>query len=140
MRLSEDAFIHFTPKSTALDVVHEQGHIFLLTDLFLVCEWIMPSERVGLESEQMDMWLCYPPLAAKHLRVGAVDGTVAYIALKTLRLIMSCLVDALEITILKKEVLIVRLGSTSKRDFMLREFQAVIDAAFSRKQSIDRGN
>ena len=74
MRLSEDAFIHFTPKSTAQEVVHQQGHIFLLTDLFLVCEWIIPSERIGLESEQMDMWLCYPPLAAKHLRVAAVEG------------------------------------------------------------------
>ncbi|KLO20261.1 hypothetical protein SCHPADRAFT_934853 [Schizopora paradoxa] len=113
MRLSEDGFIQFTPKSTAQEVIHQRGHIFLLTDLFLVCEWVTPSERISLESEQMDMWLCYPPLAAKHLRVGAID------------------VDALEITILKKEVLIVRFGSSSRRDFILREFQAVIDAASS---------
>lgn len=66
LRRSLDAHIGFTPKSTGQYVEHKQGHLFILSDLFLICEWINPGE--GL-TEGKDMWLCYPPLAGKHLQV-----------------------------------------------------------------------
>lgn len=74
LRCSEDATIHFTPKASGKEFVYERGHVFLLTDLFLVCERMTPEERSQSESDAMDMFLCFPPLAAKHLRVNPYDG------------------------------------------------------------------
>lgn len=71
LRCSEDVHIRFIPNSTGVEVVHKRGHIFLLTDLFLVCERMATED---LADSEANMWLCYPPLAAKHLRVIAVDG------------------------------------------------------------------
>lgn len=59
-----------------MGIIHRQGHVFLLTDLLLVCERMNTEDRVHTESETADMWLCYPPLAAKHLRVSSLDGTL----------------------------------------------------------------
>lgn len=75
LRLSEDAEIHFTPRSTSVGIIHRQGHVFLLTDLLLVCERMTAEDRNHTESETADMWLCYPPLAAKHIRASPLDGT-----------------------------------------------------------------
>ena len=54
--------------------VHSRGHIYLLTDLFLVCERMTEEERQVANSQpdgqDFDMWLLYPPLAGKHLRVS----------------------------------------------------------------------
>lgn len=63
--------IHFTPKSTGEEVIHHGGHIFLLTDLFLVCERMTEAQ---CRNTGQDMWLCYPPLAVKHLRVAPLGG------------------------------------------------------------------
>ncbi|KAH8120387.1 hypothetical protein DFH11DRAFT_59126 [Phellopilus nigrolimitatus] len=110
LRLSEDAAIHFTPKGSGLGVIHRQGHIFLLTDLFLVCERMTPDDRARCESDA-DMWLCYPPLAAKHLRATPVGD------------------DHLEIFILKKETMLLKLDSVAKRDYLLKEFRSTINLA-----------
>lgn len=67
--------IHFTPLATGQEIVFRRAHIFLLTDLFLVCERMSPSqlaERGG--NSKADMWLLYPPLAGKHLRVTDLGG------------------------------------------------------------------
>lgn len=72
LRFSVDAVISLVPRSTGVEVVHQQGHIFLLSDLFLVCERMTPEERA--QNEGADMWLCYPPLAGKVLRVAEVPG------------------------------------------------------------------
>jgi hypothetical protein len=69
-----DAVVRFTPRSTGVEVVHRQGHLFLLSDLFLVCERMPPEERNQHGSDGADMWLCYPPLAGKVLRVSEVEG------------------------------------------------------------------
>lgn len=74
LRLSEDTVIHFTPKSTNVGVIHRQGRIFLLTDLFLICERMSQEDRNRSETEYADLWLCYPPLAAKHVRVACIQG------------------------------------------------------------------
>jgi hypothetical protein len=73
-RFSMDAVVRFTPRATSVEVVHRQGHLFLLTDLFLVCERMSPEERSQNGADGADMWLCYPPLAGKVLRVSEVEG------------------------------------------------------------------
>lgn len=72
MRISIDVVIRFTPRTTGIEVVHKQGHVYLLSDLFLICEKMSLEEQNS--SEGADMWLCYPPLAGKVLRVSEVTG------------------------------------------------------------------
>ena len=74
MRISLDVSIRFTPRATGVEVFHRHGHIFILSDLFLVCERISPEDRVSFGHENADMWLCYPPLASKVLRVSEIIG------------------------------------------------------------------
>src|SRR4051794_35373002 len=69
LRFSGDVVIRFTSQATAKEVVHVQGHIYILSDLFLVCERILPEEQSQAGLEDADMWLCYPPLSGKVLRV-----------------------------------------------------------------------
>jgi hypothetical protein len=51
-----------------------QGHIFLPTDLFLICGRILATERAAYGPDGPGMFLCYPPLAGKHLIVSDVAG------------------------------------------------------------------
>ena len=78
LRISCDAFIRFTPRATGIEVVHRDGHIFILSDLFLICER-MRSEEKPLEGDGADMWLCYPPLSGKVLRVSETDEQGSFI-------------------------------------------------------------
>lgn len=75
LRSSIDVVIRFTPQATGTEVVHKLGHVFLLSDLFLVCERMTHEDRDHLGREGTDMWLCYPPLAGKVLRVSEVSGS-----------------------------------------------------------------
>lgn len=84
LRSSHDVTIYFTPNSTGQQVVHQRSHVFVLTDLFLVAEWMEAMdkaakaqqvareqpERVGKGGPMPEMWLSYPPLAGKHLMVA----------------------------------------------------------------------
>jgi hypothetical protein len=74
MRTSLDVSVRFTPRATGVEVFHRHGHVFLLSDLFLVCEHISPEDRTKPGHENADMWLCYPPLAGKVLRVSEIIG------------------------------------------------------------------
>jgi hypothetical protein len=67
VRFSADCVVLFTPKAAGTEVVHRRAHIFLLTDLFLICEWMTPEEKANQPPDGPDMWLRYPPLAGKHL-------------------------------------------------------------------------
>ena len=67
LRFSLDVVISFLSRSTGKEVVHSRGHLFLLTDLFLVCDRMTEEELGGPGNQGYDMWLCYPPLSAKHL-------------------------------------------------------------------------
>lgn len=75
LRISVDVVISFTPKSTGEEFVYQRGHIFLLTDLFLVCERMLPSERAQYGPDGPEMTLLFPPLAGKHLRVSEIPGS-----------------------------------------------------------------
>lgn len=82
MRFSADVTIRLTPRATGEEVIHRRGHVFILSDLFLVCERMTPEERANAGGDSPDMWLLYPPLAGKVLRVaeddqGAVFSPVA---------------------------------------------------------------
>ncbi|KAJ6503447.1 hypothetical protein C8R47DRAFT_969162 [Mycena vitilis] len=114
-RFSMDAVVRFTPRSTGVEIVHRQGHLFLLSDLFLVCERMTPEERSQYGSDGADMWLCYPPLAGKVLRVSEVEGQD----------------NAIEIAIMRKETIIVQAESAHVRNFMLAEFKECINFAAS---------
>jgi hypothetical protein len=65
---STDATISFTPKATGVEVLHFEGHIFVLTDVFLICERMSPEDRAHRHGG-VDMWLCYPPFSGKALRI-----------------------------------------------------------------------
>lgn len=71
IRFEADVTIYFTPRSTGKEVVHQRARIVLLTDLFLMCELASPEEQ---PTEAPDMWLCYPPLAGKHLFASEMPG------------------------------------------------------------------
>ena len=73
LRVSSDVVIRVTPRATGVEKVHAEGHIFLMSDLFLVCERMTPEE-LGQRGKDADMWLCYPPLSGKVLRVSEVEG------------------------------------------------------------------
>ncbi|KAI0778579.1 hypothetical protein BD413DRAFT_601314 [Trametes elegans] len=111
LRCSTPVVISFTPRSTGVEVVQERGHILLLTDLMLVCERMSPKEREVAGRDGPDMWLLYPPLTGKHLRVAPVDDV------------------SLSVTILRKETLILRTDNTPARDRLITDFRECIDTA-----------
>ena len=108
MRKSADVVIHFTPSSGGPEITIRRAHLFLLTDLFLVCERMTPSEKAESSKGGIgpDMWLLYPPLAGKHLRVADMGGQG----------------NVLSITILKKEKLIVHTDSRQAKEEWLEHF------------------
>ncbi|KAK0208259.1 hypothetical protein DFS33DRAFT_1371746 [Desarmillaria ectypa] len=115
LRLSMDVKITLTPRATGVEVVHRQGHVFLSSDLFLVCERMTPEERSAGGADGPDMWLCYPPLAGKVLRVSEVSGQET----------------ALNVAIMRKEHIFLHTESVQARNFMISEFQECIEFANS---------
>lgn len=113
LRLSMDIVVRFTPRSTGVEVVHEMGHIYLLSDLFLCCEKMTQEEQH--QQDGADMWLCYPPLAGKVLRVSDVPGQD----------------NAVQIAIMRKEHFILECESPSARDVLMRELKDCIEFAAS---------
>ncbi|GAA5948659.1 hypothetical protein JCM21900_005204 [Sporobolomyces salmonicolor] len=88
-------------------VIHQRAYIILLTDLFLICEWMAPNEAGAVAGQ--DLWLLYPPLAGKHLRVaeGQARGEI-------------------EIGIMGKERLTIRMNGGEEE---AREWKATIEEA-----------
>ena len=75
VRFSMAVTIRFTPKISGEEIVHPNGQIFLLTDLFLVCEKLHPQGKESCNNKEVGMRLCYPPLVAKHLRVESFGSS-----------------------------------------------------------------
>ncbi|KAI0691336.1 hypothetical protein BC835DRAFT_122657 [Cytidiella melzeri] len=113
LRISADAVFSFIPRSTGVEIIQELGHVFILTDLLLICERMTPQEAARSGPDGPDMWLLYPPLAGKHLRVSAVEGSDT----------------ALAVVILRKETIIMSCDTRSKRDKLIAEFMECIDRA-----------
>ncbi|KAF9460804.1 hypothetical protein BDZ94DRAFT_1168832 [Collybia nuda] len=115
LRFSIDVVIHFTPRTTGVEVIHNKGHIFLLSDLFLVCERMTSEDKEQDGVEGADMWLCYPPLAGKVLRVSDVPDQP----------------NSLQVAIMRKETLIIQAESREVRNFMMNQFKECIEFAGS---------
>ncbi|KAI9513022.1 hypothetical protein F5148DRAFT_1273287 [Russula earlei] len=112
MRISADVAIRFVPRSTGVEVNHPGGLIFILSDLFLVCEKMAPGER-STNTPGADMWLLYPPLAGKHLKVAKVEGEDR----------------AVQVTIMRKEKLDLVFSSVAMRERVLSRFKECIEFA-----------
>ncbi|KAF9569659.1 hypothetical protein CPC08DRAFT_812654 [Agrocybe pediades] len=109
IRTSLDVVVRFTPRATGVEVVHRQGHLYLLSDLFLICERISPEDRVN--SNEADMWLCYPPLSGKVLRVSDVNGQE----------------NALQVAIMRKEFIIIETDSLETRNQLMTHLKECIE-------------
>ena len=48
------------------DIMH-RAHLFLLTDLLLICRIYNAEDRI--QNPNMEFWLLYPPLSGRHLVV-----------------------------------------------------------------------
>nr|XP_019008746.1 uncharacterized protein I206_06428 [Kwoniella pini CBS 10737]OCF47527.1 hypothetical protein I206_06428 [Kwoniella pini CBS 10737] len=126
LRSSHDVTVYFTPNSTGQQVTHRRAHIFILSDLFLVAEWMEASEkaskaqqvardqpdRVGHGGPMPEMWLSYPPLAGKHLMVA--EGQQ---------------VNVLTVMIMKKETFVIHAESDIARDQIMKDLIECIDFA-----------
>jgi len=117
VRASADVKIYFTPNSTGQDIVQNNGHVFILTDLFLSCEKIAPLDRTGVDGP--DVSLCYPPLAGKHLRVIEIPGDET----------------AFQVLIMNKETLTLVTESRMARDQLIGHFNDCIEFASNREDS-----
>jgi hypothetical protein len=73
LRIGVDVAVRFVPRSTGVEVNHLGGRLFILSDLFLLCEKMAPGEK-SVDTPSADMWLLYPPLAGKHLKVATVEN------------------------------------------------------------------
>ncbi|PCH33767.1 hypothetical protein WOLCODRAFT_86998 [Wolfiporia cocos MD-104 SS10] len=113
VRFSADVVIKLTPTSTGVEVVQDRGHVYILTDLLLICEKMTQQERGPQRAGGPDMWLLYPPLAGKHLRVAPLEST------KT----------ALVVTVLRKESVVLHADSPETRNKLLAELGSCIAAA-----------
>ncbi|KAG5342380.1 hypothetical protein C0989_002215 [Termitomyces sp. Mn162] len=111
LRLSMDVIIRFTSQATGIEVVHSFGHIYLLSDLFLIAERMTPQERSLHGQDGADSWLSYPPLAGKVLRVFEIPEKP-----KSLRLV-----------IMRKETLFLETQSTELRNALLTQFRECIE-------------
>jgi hypothetical protein len=95
----------------------QRGHIYILSDLFLICERMTSQERAQYGSDGADTWLCYPPLAGKHLRLTDGPG------------------DSFEVTIMRKETLVITAQSSHAKSKIMTEFQECIDFATHSKST-----
>ncbi|KAK9899389.1 hypothetical protein P389DRAFT_168360 [Cystobasidium minutum MCA 4210] len=117
IRLVGDVQVSFVPASSPsqTEVFTPSAVIYLLTDLFLLCERIpSPSTEPNRTNPQADFWLMYPPLATKHLRAHrSQDPNAAD--------------TAFEVVIMRKERMTVYAESREKRDEWLEAFQEAIN-------------
>ncbi|KAL4071018.1 hypothetical protein J3A83DRAFT_4373191 [Scleroderma citrinum] len=111
LRASVNVVIRLTPKSTGVEVIHRHGHVFILSDLFLVCERLAPEK---MSDGGPDMRLCYPPLSGKVLKVMEVPEQA----------------NAVNISIMRKETLTLEADSQRARHEIMKEFKECI--AFAR--------
>jgi len=113
LKLSANVVVRFTPSSTGVGVVHQHGFVFILSDLFLICEKMSLDDRVAAGVDGPDMRLCYPPLSGKVLKVTEVPDQN----------------NVLQISIMRKETLILEAISTQSRDEIIKEFRECITFA-----------
>lgn len=130
LRLSAKMLVRFTPKATGVEVIHRHGHVYILSDLFLLCEEVARDER---GEDGRDMHLCYPPLSGKVLNVIEVPGQGWFGYSSRYTFLIASIDNALQVSIMRKETLIMEAGSQLKRDRILQEFEECISFAKTSK-------
>lgn len=110
VRRTGDVALSFVPSSdpNSREVIVRRAHVILLTDLFFVCERVAPGEREIREGA--DLWLLFPPLAGRHLRVTRHGSDER----------------AIEVLVMKKERLILRASTPNERDAWVDAFDDTI--------------
>jgi hypothetical protein len=112
IRRAGDVTISLVPGSdpSRREVVYRRAHIFLLSDLFLVCEHLSTEQRAkGEAAEGADMWLVFPPLAGKHLQTSLVsDDPPGLVERENDR--------AFQVLVMKRVTLTVKCQSRAERD------------------------
>ena len=147
-RSSHDVIVYFTPNSTGTQVVHRRAHIFILSDLFLMAEWMEAAdkaakaqkvakeqpERVGQGGPMPEMWLRYPPLAGRHLSVaeGAQSESQPECRFKVAKSVIG---NVLTVTIMRKETFVIHAESEVARDQIIKDIIDSIDFASSGRLS-----
>ncbi|SCV72283.1 BQ2448_4977 [Microbotryum intermedium] len=129
VRRSGDVALSLYPRSDPRGnkVVVDCAYLILLTDLFLVCQRMTSQERmanVGSDGDGPEFWLVYPPLAGKHLRVVRAQTAE----------------HTLEITVMKKETLIVRFSDGRALDEWKESFEDAIAFGAAQPSSAARSN
>ncbi|AGV14300.1 hypothetical protein, variant [Cryptococcus neoformans var. grubii H99] len=128
LRSSHDVTLYFTPSATGQQIVHKRAHIFILSDLLIIAEWMEAAdkaskmqqiareqpERVGRGGPMPEMWLSYPPLAGKYLMVA--EGLQA---------------NVLTVMIMRKETFAIHTESEIAKDQIMRDLIDCIDFASS---------
>jgi hypothetical protein len=66
--LHDDFIIETTKSMNSPETLHINAHIFLLTDLLLICQEITQENR-----EEKDLKLIYPPFNTNHLAINDVS-------------------------------------------------------------------
>lgn len=91
------------------------------------------DERAARGDDGQDMHLCYPPLSGKVLIVTQLPGQgwLGYSSKYTLLIVFT--ENALQVSIMRKETLILEADSQLKRDRILSEFQECISFARTSK-------
>ena len=66
--LHDDFVIETTKSMNSTETTHINVHIFLLTDLLLICHQFTQEEK-----QEKDLKLIFPPLNAEHLTINDVS-------------------------------------------------------------------
>ena len=123
-------------------MVHRRAHVFILSDLFLVAEWMEAvdkaakaqdvardqPERVGQGGPMPEMWLSYPPLAGKHLTV-AEGGQGEPQRLNGWWMVIDSAANVLTVTIMRKETFVIHAESDLARDQIMKDLLDCIEFA-----------
>ncbi|CAG8465277.1 4206_t:CDS:10 [Ambispora gerdemannii] len=97
--------------------VMHKAHMFLLTDLLMICRVLTPEEKQRMP--HIEFLLLYPPLSGKHLAVRDLNDTKD---------------DLLELFVMKREKIILRAESKIVKDRWFQGFNEIID--FATKASV----
>lgn len=115
IRKAGDVQVSFIPSSDPgqQEIFTPSACIYLLTDLFLLCERIAdPASDARKTNPRADLWLMYPPLATKHLRVHKIDTSTDH--------------TAFEVEIMRREKLTFFVNSPQQRDEWFDVFNEAI--------------
>ena len=134
VRFSMAVTVHFTSNVTGEEIIHLRGQVFLLTDLFLVCERTHDQGKESHDVDEQDLYLCYPPLVGKHLRADLSGSSGIFFISSFLRSHDHQKPDnAVEVTIMNKERLVLVCSSITDKIKLLEEFQRFMNVAGTRK-------